>query len=97
VAQCGLVRTDISEEHVASTFNAERISELGTMLVATSRLLMFFLALRFFPFMKMEETCSTEMSAVKRPIRRHLPEGIILNSHRRENLKSYIALTGWAL
>jgi hypothetical protein len=25
------------------------------------------------------------------------PEDYILHSHRRENLKSYIALTGWAL
>jgi hypothetical protein len=25
------------------------------------------------------------------------PEDGILHSHRRENLKSYIALTGWAL
>jgi hypothetical protein len=28
--------------------------------------------------------------------RRHMPEDCILHSHRRENLKSYIALTGWA-
>jgi hypothetical protein len=26
-----------------------------------------------------------------------IPEDGILHSHRRENLKSYIALTGWAL
>jgi hypothetical protein len=26
----------------------------------------------------------------------HIPEDDILHSHRRENLKSYIALTGWA-
>jgi hypothetical protein len=26
-----------------------------------------------------------------------LPEGDILHTHCRENLKSYIALTGWAL
>jgi hypothetical protein len=29
--------------------------------------------------------------------RRHIPEDGILHSHRRENLKSYIALTGLAL
>jgi hypothetical protein len=28
---------------------------------------------------------------------RHIPQDDILHSHRRENLKSYIALTGWAL
>jgi hypothetical protein len=27
----------------------------------------------------------------------YIPEDGILHSHRRENLKSYIALTGWAL
>jgi hypothetical protein len=27
----------------------------------------------------------------------YIPEDYILHSHRRENLKSYIALTGWAL
>jgi hypothetical protein len=29
--------------------------------------------------------------------RRNIPEDTILHSHRRENLKSYIALTGWTL
>jgi hypothetical protein len=28
---------------------------------------------------------------------RHIPEDGILYSHRRENLKSYVTLTGWAL
>jgi hypothetical protein len=28
---------------------------------------------------------------------RHIPEGGILHSHRRDNLKSYIALTCWTL
>jgi hypothetical protein len=30
-------------------------------------------------------------------VRSYIPEDGILHSHRRENLKSYIALTGWAL
>jgi hypothetical protein len=29
--------------------------------------------------------------------RRNIPEDTILHSHLRENLKSYIALTGWTL
>jgi hypothetical protein len=29
--------------------------------------------------------------------RRNIPEGGIHQSHRRENLKSYIAITGWVL
>jgi hypothetical protein len=28
---------------------------------------------------------------------RHIQEDYIFHSHRRENLKSYIAFTGWAL
>jgi hypothetical protein len=40
--------------------------------------------------------CS-ETSALTRATRRHIPEDDILHSHRRENFKSYIALTGWAL
>jgi hypothetical protein len=34
---------------------------------------------------------------LRRVTRRHMPEDDILHSHRRENLKSYIALTGWTL
>jgi hypothetical protein len=29
--------------------------------------------------------------------RNNIPEDGIIHSHRRENLKSYIALTGWSL
>jgi hypothetical protein len=38
-----------------------------------------------------------ETSVFTRDTRRNIPEDDILHSHRRENLKSYIALTGWAL
>jgi hypothetical protein len=40
--------------------------------------------------------CSSETSVLTRARRRNNPEDAILHSHRRENLKSYIALTGWA-
>jgi hypothetical protein len=40
---------------------------------------------------------SSEMRILKRTTRRHIPEDDILHSHRHENLKSYIALTGCAL
>jgi hypothetical protein len=39
----------------------------------------------------MEALSSSEMSGLKRATRRNI------HSHRRENLKSYIALTGWSL
>jgi hypothetical protein len=37
------------------------------------------------------------VSPVKYELGFHIPEDDILHSLRRENLKSYIALTGWAL
>jgi hypothetical protein len=45
---------------------------------------------------RIDEVRSSETSVLKRGIRRHIPEDI-LNSHRRENLKCYITLTGWTL
>jgi hypothetical protein len=44
----------------------------------------------------MEEIRSSETSVLTRGTRRNNPEDVILHSRRRENLKSYIALTGWA-
>jgi hypothetical protein len=37
------------------------------------------------------------MSPVRYELRFYIQEGGILHSHRRENLISYIALTGWTL
>jgi hypothetical protein len=45
----------------------------------------------------MKAICSSETSVLARAKRRNIPEDGILHSHRRENLKSYIALTGWTL
>jgi hypothetical protein len=40
---------------------------------------------------------SSETSVLTRATRCNITEDDILHSHRRQNLKSYIALTGWAL
>jgi hypothetical protein len=45
----------------------------------------------------METIRSSETSVLSRATRRNIPEDTILHSHSRENLKSYIALTGWTL
>jgi hypothetical protein len=45
----------------------------------------------------MEALSSSETSVLTRATRRNIQEDDILHSHRRENLKSYIALTGWAV
>jgi hypothetical protein len=44
-----------------------------------------------------EAQSSSETSVLTRTTWRNVPEDDILHSHRSENLKSYIALTGWAL
>jgi hypothetical protein len=44
-----------------------------------------------------EETGSSETSDFTKAIRRLIPEDGIFHSHHRENLKPYIALTGWTL
>jgi hypothetical protein len=44
-----------------------------------------------------EALSSSETLVLTRSTRRNIPEDAILHSHRRENLKSYIALTGWTL
>jgi hypothetical protein len=43
------------------------------------------------------EIGSFETSLLTRATWRNISEGGILHSHRRENLKSYIALIAWAL
>jgi hypothetical protein len=47
--------------------------------------------------MLMEALLSSDTSVLTRVTQRNIPEDDILHSHCREKLKSYIALTGWAL
>jgi hypothetical protein len=45
----------------------------------------------------LEAIPSSDISVLAIATRRNMPEDGILRSHRRENFKSYTALTGWAL
>jgi hypothetical protein len=47
--------------------------------------------------LKMKALSSFETLVLTRATWRNTPEDDILHSDRRENLKSYIALTGWTL
>jgi hypothetical protein len=42
----------------------------------------------------MDAIRSSDTSALTRAMKRHIPEDGILHTHRRETLKSYIALIG---
>jgi hypothetical protein len=45
----------------------------------------------------MEVMCFSETSVITRATLHHILEDDIPHSHRHENRKSYMALTGWAL
>jgi hypothetical protein len=62
---------------------------LGTANGVTFSLILFTL--------KVEAIRSSETSLHTRATRRNIPEYGIIHSHRLEKLKSYIALSGWAL
>jgi hypothetical protein len=52
---------------------------------------------RILVILMMEALRSSKTSVLTRGTQRHNSEDGILHSHRREKLKSYIALTDWAL
>jgi hypothetical protein len=85
-----LVRTDISEQLSAYLIFLRSVRR---MLVTAS-----FVPSSPILFTLMKEALRTsETPVLTRATRRNIPEDTILNSHRRENLKSYIALTCWTL
>jgi hypothetical protein len=103
-----LVRTNNSEELRASFNRVTRFSELGTLPVTSNqrtlhnvrRLLVTANVVSSSPILVTlmnEALSSSETSVLTRATWCDIPEDGILHSHCRENLKSYIALTGWAL
>jgi hypothetical protein len=76
----------------------KRINELGTTLSVTSKVILNVIPRSPILFtLLMEAILSSETSVLIRASRRHIPEDGILHHHRSENLKSYIAINGWAL
>jgi hypothetical protein len=102
-----LVITDISEELSASFIRVTRIGQLGTTLAVTSNRRMLRRNTKsmasvvpsspILVILMKEGVNSSETPVLTGATRRNIPEGGILHSHCRENLKSYIALIDWAL
>jgi hypothetical protein len=83
-----LVRTDVSEERIASIIRVIRISEIGKTLVVTSN--QSTLQLPNFVTLMMDAMRSSDTSVLTRATRRNISEDCILERHCRENLKSYV-------
>jgi hypothetical protein len=90
-----LIRADFSEEGIPSIFIVKRLFLCSMLLLlftandAHSSQILFTLM--------MEAIQSSETSIFTTATRSHIPDEDILHSHCRENLRSYIALTGWAV
>jgi hypothetical protein len=90
------LRTNVSEERIAFIIMFTIIGVLRSVLrslvttnvVPSSPVLVTLM---------MECLHSSVTLVLKGATRHNIPEDDILHSHRRENLKSYIALTAWAL
>jgi hypothetical protein len=99
--RAALVRTDVSEELSASIIRVTRIGELRTMFLRSlRRLLVTANVVPSSPILVtllLEALSSSETSVLTRATRGNISEDAILRSHHCENLKSYIALTGWTL
>jgi hypothetical protein len=95
------VTTDALEELRASIIRVTRIGELGTVAVTNNRRTLRITGnvVPSSPILVtlMEALSSSETSVLTRATRSNIPEDAILHSHRRENLKYYIALNGWTL
>jgi hypothetical protein len=79
-----LMRTDVSEDFIASLIRITRIGELRLLVVAK-----VVLSSSILVTLMMEATRSSETSILTRITRRNMPQDDIVHCHRREYLKSY--------
>jgi hypothetical protein len=94
-----LVKTEVSEGGIASIIREKRITELGTLAKRSNlrSVLQLLVTAKGFPCvlilftMTLEAIRSSETSILTKATLRSIPEDDIRHSHRRENLKSYIA------
>jgi hypothetical protein len=89
------VRIEVSEERISSIIRVTGFGEFQNASVAS-----YSVVIPSSPnlvTLTKEAIRSSETLVLTRPTRRHFPEDSIFHSHRRENLKSFRALTGWTL
>jgi hypothetical protein len=95
VIVCGCCKNRRFEDKLPPS-SGGKISELAANLAVTSNLSTLRSVYGSVTLM-MEAISSSETLVLRIATRRHISEDDILHSHRRENFKSLIALTGWAL
>jgi hypothetical protein len=105
-----LIRSDVSEVNIASIIRVTRIGELRTTLAITNNrkvvlpgMLRLSITVNVVPSspilvtLVMESIIYSKMSVLAIASRHNIPKDGIPYSQRSKNLKSYTALTGWAL
>jgi TRAP-type C4-dicarboxylate transport system permease large subunit len=97
-----LVRTEVSEERIASIIRVKGIRELITAPVANRSVLQLLVtdvvpSWLIVSTLMLEAIYSSETSVLTRTTLRHNQQDAILQSHCRKTLKSFIALTGRVL